>query len=83
MKGADLDVLFNCGPTFLYKDYFYKSLEKNEYGDKFFDRCLRTSLNKIYSKKVPQHTVTIRIFVFLPYLGKLSLSARLTRKNCL
>ena len=45
----------------------------------FFDRCLRTFLNKIYSKKVPQHTIPIKgIYIFFPYLGKLSLSARLT-----
>ena len=28
---------------------------KNGYGNKFFDRCIRIFLNKIYSKKVPQN----------------------------
>ena len=41
--------------------------KKNGYHNKFFDRCLRTFLNKNYSKK-GMH--------FPPYLGKLSLSAR-------
>ena len=53
--------------------------EKNGYDNNFFDRCLRTFLNKIYSKKVPQHTVPKKdLDVFLPYLGKLSLPARST-----
>ena len=53
--------------------------EKNGYDNKFFDRCLRTFLNKIYSKKVSQNTVPKKdIYIFLPYLGKLSLSARST-----
>ena len=34
-----------------------KIFEKNGYDNKFFDRCLQTFLNKIYSKKVIQHTV--------------------------
>ena len=47
--------------------------------NKFFDRCLRTILNKIYYKKVPQHTVPKKdLYIFLPYLGKLSLSAKST-----
>ena len=51
--------------------------EKNEYDNKIFDRCLRTFLNKIYSKKVLQHTVSKNdLCVFLPYLGELLLSAR-------
>ena len=53
--------------------------EKNGYNSKFFDGCLRTFLNKLYSKKAPQHTVLKKdLYVFLPYLGKLSLSARST-----
>ena len=53
--------------------------EKNGYNNKFFDGCLRTFLNKFYSKKAPQHTVPKKdLYVFLPYLGKLSLSARST-----
>ena len=51
--------------------------EKNGYDNNFSDRCLRTFLNKIYSKIVPQHTVPKKdIYIFLLYLGKLSLSAR-------
>ena len=51
--------------------------EKNGYDNKFFDRYLRTFLNKIYSKKVPQHKVLKKdLYIFLPYLGKMSLSAR-------
>ena len=39
---------------------------KNGYDNKFFDRCLRTFLNKIYSKNVPQHTVPKKdIYIFL------------------
>ena len=53
--------------------------EKNGYDDKFFDRCLRTFLNKVYSKNVPQHIVPKKdIYAFLRYLGKLSLSAKPT-----
>ena len=53
--------------------------EKNGYDNKFFDKCLQTFLNKIYSKKVPQHTVPKKdLYIFLPYSGKLSLSARAT-----
>ena len=53
--------------------------EKNGYDNKFFDKFLRTFLNKIYFKKVPQHTVPKKdLYIFLPYLGKLSLSARST-----
>ena len=53
--------------------------EKNGYDNKFFDRCLRTFLNKIYSKKVPQHTGSKKdLYIFLPYLGKFSLPARST-----
>ena len=53
--------------------------EKNGYNNKFFDGCLRTFLNKFYSKKAPQYTVPKKdLYVFLPYLGKLSLSARST-----
>ena len=48
--------------------------EKNGYNNKFFDGCLRTFLNKLYSKKVLKKD----LYVFLPYLGKLSLSARST-----
>ena len=56
--------------------------EKNGYDNNFFDRCLRTFLNKIYSKKVPQHTVPKKdLYIFLSYLGKLSLSARSTLEN--
>ena len=48
--------------------------EKNWYYNKFFDRCCRTFWNKIYSKKVLQHTVSKKdIYIFLPYLGKLPL----------
>ena len=43
--------------------------EKNGYDNNFSDRCLRTFLNKIYSKIVPQHTVPKKdIYIFLPYL---------------
>ena len=53
--------------------------EKNGYDDKFFDRCLRTFLNKVYSKNVLQHIVPKKdIYAFLRYLGKLSLSAKPT-----
>ena len=53
--------------------------EKNGDDNKLFDRCLRSFLNKIYSKKVPQHPVPKKdLYIFLPYLGKLSLSARST-----
>ena len=38
--------------------------EKNGYGNKFFDRCLRTFLNKIYSQKVPQK----KIFIFFSFI---------------
>ena len=44
--------------------------EKNGYDNKFFDRCLHTFLNKIYPKKVPQHTFLTDLYIFLPYLGK-------------
>ena len=48
--------------------------EKNGCDNKFLDWCLRTFLNKIYSKIVLQHTVPEKdIYIFLPYLGKLSL----------
>ena len=53
--------------------------EKNRYGNKFFDRCPWSFLNKIFSKKVLQYTFPKKDFsIFLPYLGKLSLSARCT-----
>ena len=53
--------------------------EKNGHDNKFFDRCLPTFLNKIYSKKVPKHTNLKKdLYAFLPYLGKLSLSATST-----
>ena len=39
-------------------DVTFKEIsEKIGYDNNFFDRCLRTILNKIYSKKVQQHTV--------------------------
>ena len=38
--------------------------EKNEHGNKIFDRYLETFLNKIYSKKVPQHKFLRKIFIF-------------------
>ena len=38
--------------------------EKNGYDNKFFDRCLRTFLNKIYSKKLSQYTVPKKMFIF-------------------
>ena len=51
--------------------------EKNGYDNKFFDKCLRTFLNKIDSKNVLQHTVPKKdLYIFLPYLGKLSFLAR-------
>ena len=51
--------------------------EKNGYDNKFFDKCLQTYLNKIYSRKVPKHAVPKKdLYVSLPNLGKLSLSAR-------
>ena len=53
--------------------------EKNGYDNKFFVRWLQTFLNKIYSNKVLQHAVPKNgIYIFLPYLGKLLLSARST-----
>ena len=53
--------------------------EKNGYDNKLFDRCLQTSLNKFYSNKVPQHTVPKKdLYISLPYLWKLSFSARST-----
>ena len=53
--------------------------EKNGHDNKFFERCLRTFLNKINFKKVPQHTVPKKDFdIFLPYLGKSSLLVRTT-----
>ena len=43
---------------------------------------IRTFLNKIYSKKVPQHTIPKKdIYISLPYFGKLLLSARSTLEN--
>ena len=58
--------------------------EKNGYDNKFFNRCLQTFLNKIYSKKVPQHTVPkTDLYIFLPYLGKLLLSARSTLEKAI
>ena len=61
------------------KEIFKEIFEKNGYDNKFFDKCLRTFLNKIYSKKVLQHTVPKKdLYIFLPYLEKLSLSARST-----
>ena len=51
------------------KEIFEKK-KKNGYDNKFFDRCFRTFLNKIYFKKVPQHTVPKNdLYIFLPYLG--------------
>ena len=45
----------------------------------FFSQVSPKLLNKIYSKKIPQHTVPKKyLYIFLPYLGKLSLSARST-----
>ena len=38
--------------------------EKNEHGNKIFDRCLQIFLNKIYSKNVPQHKFLRKIFKF-------------------
>ena len=56
--------------------------EKNVYDNYFFDRCLRTILSKIYSNKVPQHTVAKKdIYIFLPYLKILSLSPRPTSEK--
>ena len=53
--------------------------KKNGNDIKSFDRCPRTFLNNIYSRKVVQHTFPEKhIYIFLPYLGKLSLSARST-----
>ena len=53
--------------------------EKNGYDNKFFGRCLQIFLNKIYSNKVQQHTFSKKdLYFLLPYLGKLSLSARTT-----
>ena len=44
--------------------------EKNGYDNNFFDKYLRTFLNKIYSKKVPQHTVAKKdLYIFLCYLA--------------
>ena len=51
--------------------------EKIGYDNKCFGKCLRTFINKIYSKKVPQHTVSKKdLYIFLLYLRKFSLSAR-------
>ena len=53
--------------------------EENGYGSKIFDRCLQTFLNKLYSEKVLWHTVPKKdLYIFLPYLEQLSLSARST-----
>ena len=53
--------------------------EENGYDSKIFDRCLQTFLNKLYSEKVLWHTVPKKdLYIFLPYLEKLSLSARST-----
>ena len=52
----------------------------------FYDisNLLAKCINKIYSKKVPQHTVPKKgLYIFLPYLGKLSLSARSTIRDIL
>ena len=58
--------------------------EKNGYDNKFFDRCLRDVLNKIYFQKVPQHTVSKKdLYIFLPSLGKLSLSAKATLEKAI
>ena len=58
---------------------FKEIFEKNGYDNKFFDKCLRNFLNNIYSKKVPHHTVPKKyLYIFLPYMGKLSLPARST-----
>ena len=52
---------------------------KNGYDNKFFDKCLPTFLNKIFSEEVLQHTASKKdLYIFLRYLGKLSLSARST-----
>ena len=85
---------FNLVSTLIFRCYFIccsmelfhieimqlkKIFEKNGYDHKFFDRCLQTFLSKIYSKKVPQNTVSGKdIYIFFPYLGKLPLSARST-----
>ena len=74
---------FNLKSTLIFRWYFIycsmelfhkeimqlkKIFEENGYDNKFFDRCLRTFLNKIYSKKVPQHTVSKKdLYVFFPY----------------
>ena len=53
--------------------------EKNGYDNTFFDRCLRTFLNKIFFKQVAQHIVPKKdLYIFLSYLGKLLLSAMST-----
>ena len=41
--------------------------EKNEYGNRFFGKCLQTFLNKISSKKLPQDIVSKKdIYIFFP-----------------
>ena len=67
-------------------DFFHKEImqlkeifEENGYDNKFFVRCLQTFSNKIYSKRVLQHTAPKEdIYIFLPYFGKLLLSPRAT-----
>ena len=70
--------IFHCYSICCSMELFYIEImqlkeifEKNGYDNKFFDRCLCTFLNKIYSKKVPQHTVPKKdLYIFLPHLGK-------------
>ena len=40
--------------------------EKNGYDNNAFRRCFQTFLNKIYSEKVPQHTVHKKYLYFAP-----------------
>ena len=69
-------LLFCCSMELFHREI--TQLEKNGCDNKF-NRCLWTILNKIYSKNFPQHTVSKKdIYIFLPCLGKLSLSARST-----
>ena len=63
---------------------FKEIFEKNGYGNKFFDKCLRTFFNKISSKKVLQHTFPEKnLSIIFPYLRKLSLSARSTLEKAI
>ena len=82
-----LTLIFCCCSICCTMELFHREImqlkeifEKSGY-DKFFDRCLRTILSKIYSRKF-SNTKFLKRYIFLPCLGKLSLSPRsYFRKN--